>query len=132
MRLRGIGFGLAALLATAGPALAGTSLPENPVPTGSGNDVVPTISRGHEFAIMCDDIANPNSDVRVLMSVADAGNMPTDHSSIMATNQRVSRHAVSVQVPDMPEFANHTVNVRVFVTNGKGTKQCDAGRVRIG
>jgi hypothetical protein len=131
MRIAGIGFGIVVLLAAA-PAFAGTSLPENPVTTGSGNDTVPTISRGHEFAITCADIATANSDVRVLMSVADAGNQPTDHSSIMATTQHVSRHAVSVTVPDMPEFANHTVNVRVFVTSGKGTKQCDVGRVRIG
>ena len=102
------------------------------MPTGSGSDSVRTVARGHEFAIMCADIADTSSDVRVLMSVADAGNMPTDHSSIMATNQHVSRHAVSVTVPDMPEFANHTINVRVFVTNAKGTRQCDAGRVRVG
>jgi hypothetical protein len=130
MRIAGIGFGIAALLAAV-PALAGTSLPENPIATGSGN-AVPTVNRGTDFAITCNDIRAASSDVRVVMSLADNGDQPTGYSSIIATNQHVSRHAVSVTMPDMPDIVNHTVNVKVYVTDGKATRACDVGRVRIG
>ncbi len=33
--------------------------------------------------------------------------------------------------PDVPDIANHTVKVKVYVTDAKGTRACDAGRVRI-
>jgi len=59
------------------------------------------------------------------------GDAPTGYSSVLATNQTVARHAVHVQVPDVPDFANHTVDVKVYVTDAKGTHACDAGRVRI-
>jgi hypothetical protein len=130
MRITGIGFAIAALLATT-PAWAGISLPENPVNTGSG-DAVPTVNRGHDFAITCKDIKTADSDVRVVMSLADNGDQPNDHSSIIATNQHVSRHAVSVTMPDMADIVNHTINVKVYVTSGKGTHACDVGRVRVG
>ncbi len=98
---------------------------------GGGADV-PTVNRGQSFAISCDDIAAPNADVKVVMSLANPpGDQPTGYRAVMATNQTVARHAVNVRVPDVPNIANHTVTVKVYVTNGKIVKACDAGRVRI-
>jgi hypothetical protein len=98
--------------------------------TDLGGAGVPTVNRGDLFAISCDNIRAAGSDVRVVMSLA-TGEQPTGYSAVLATNQSVARHAVHVQVPDVPDIANHTVNVKVYVTDAKGTKACDAGRVHI-
>ncbi len=135
MRVLWIGF--AALLATSAPALANgiSTVPgqlrlyATPDMGGAG---IPTVSRGAQFAIACDGIKSGGDDVRVVMSLANPpGDQPTGYSAVLATNQTVARHAVHVQVPDVPDFANHTVSVKVYVTDAKGTKACDAGRVRI-
>ena len=89
-----------------------------------------TVNRGDQFAIACDDIKARGADVSVVMSLA-SGEQPTGYTAVLATDQRVARHAVQVRVPDMPDLANHTVNVKVYVTDAKGTKACDAGRVHI-
>jgi hypothetical protein len=34
-------------------------------------------------------------------------------------------------VPDLPDLAQHTVRVRVYVTDTNGVHSCNAGRVRI-
>ena len=134
MRLLAIGF--AALLATAAtPALAsGMSVESGRLMTYATTDMggasIPTVTRGTQFAIACDGIKSDGADVRVVMSL-DAAEASTGYSSVLATKQTVARHAVHVQVPDTPDLANHTVNVKVYVTDAKGTHACDAGRVRI-
>jgi hypothetical protein len=135
--MRVLALGFVALVATSAPALANgiTIQPHRIVSyatTELGGAPIPTISRGTEFAISCDGIKSDDSDVRVVMSLDGvAGDAPTGYSAVLATNQTVARHAVHVQVPDVPDFANHTVNVKVYVTDSKGTHACDAGRVRI-
>jgi hypothetical protein len=135
--MRALWIGFAALLASSAPAFANgiATMPgqlrtyANPDVGGAG---VPTVSRGTQFAIACDGIKSNGDDVRVVMSLANPpGDHPTGYSAVLATNQTVARHAVQVQVPDVPDLANHTVNVRVYVTDAKGTHACDAGRVRI-
>ncbi|HEY0107847.1 MAG TPA: hypothetical protein VGB91_17320 [Rhizomicrobium sp.] len=135
--MRALWIGCAALLATSAPAFANGidtvpghlrfyAAPE------MGGAAVPTITRGAQFAIACDGIKSGGDDVRVVMSLANPpGDEPTGYSAVLATNQTVARHAVHVRVPDVPDFANHTVDVRVYVTDAKGTHACDAGRVRI-
>jgi hypothetical protein len=136
--MRGLWIGFAALVASATPALA-NGIPVLPghfysyATTDLGGAGIPTVTRGAQYAIACDGIKSSGNDVRVVMSLdaTAAGEEPTGYSSVLATNQTVARHAVHVQVPDVPDFANHTVSVKVYVTDAKGTKACDAGRVRI-
>jgi hypothetical protein len=136
MRVLAIGF--AAIVAlSASPALAcGIDTIPGHLRTYATADLggtsIPTVTRGTEFAIACDGIKSNDSDVRVVMSLdAASGDEPTGYSSVLATQQTVARHAVHVQVPDVPDLANHTVTVKVYVTDAKGTHACDAGRVRI-
>ena len=135
--MRAIWLGLAALVVTSAPAIAGgiEVLPGHIVAyasADSGGAAIPTVNRGDQFAIACDGIKTPGADVRVVMSLANPpGEQPTGYAAVLATNQKVTRHSVAVQVPDVPDFANHTVSVKVYVTDSKGTKACDAGRVHI-
>ena len=135
--MRGFGIGFAILLATATPAFANgittiTARITSYAPADLGGDGIPVVTRGTQFAIACDGITSSGTDVRVVMSLDNtAGDRPTGYSAVLATRQTVARHAVQVQVPDVPDLANHTVNVKVYVTDAKGTRACDAGRVRI-
>ena len=133
--MRALWFGIAMLTATGAPALAngiqvvpGRIIPYATADMGGGG--IPTVNRGDLFAIACDDIKASGADVRVVMALSSA-DQPTGYTAILATNQKVARHAVHVQVPDVPDIANHTVNVKVYVTDAKGTRACDAGRVHI-
>ncbi|MEJ0025214.1 MAG: hypothetical protein WDN01_04210 [Rhizomicrobium sp.] len=133
--MRALGIAFAVLLATAAPAFANgiatiTARITTYAPADMGGDGIPTMTRGTQFAIACDGIASSSTDVRVVMSL-DGNDAPTGYSAVLATRQTVARHAVQVEVPDVPDLANHTVKVRVYVTDAKGTRACDAGRVRI-
>jgi hypothetical protein len=135
--MRGLGIGFAVLLATTAPAFASgiTTLGARITtyaPADLGGSGIPTVTRGEQFAIACDGIKSSGADVRVVMSLDNtAGDAPTGYTAVLATQQKVAHHAVQVLVPDVPDLANHTVKVKVYVTDAKGTKACDAGRVRI-
>ncbi len=135
MRVLGIGF--AVLLATASPSFASgittiSARITTYAPTDLGGSGIPTMSRGDQLAVACTGIESSGSDVRVVMSLDNSsGDAPTGYSAVLATKQTVVHHVVQFQVPDVPDLANHTVNVKVYVTDAKGTKACDAGRVRI-
>ena len=133
--MRALWIGIAMLTATGAPAFANgiQIVPGRLIPyatTDLGGGGIPTVNRGDLFAIACDDIKESGADVRVVMALSSA-DQPTGYTAILATNQKVARHAVHVQVPDVPDIANHTVNVKVYVTDAKGTRACDAGRVHI-
>ncbi len=133
MRLLLAGVALAALSCTPAMANGITVVPGRILSyatTDLGGAGVPTVNRGDLFAISCANIRARNTDVRVVMSLA-RGETPTGYSAVLATNQTVAPHAVHVQVPDVPDIANHTVTVKVYVTDAKGTRACDAGRVHI-
>ena len=135
--MRSILIATAALMAMSGSALANgiTAIPghiQSYASADLGGAGVPTVTRGTQFAISCDGIKSSGDDVKVVMSITSApGDEDTGYAAVLATQQTVERHAVHVQVPDVPNLANHTVSVRVYVTNGKSIKACDAGRVRI-
>ncbi len=135
--MRVLGLGFAILLATAAPAFAQSfeTLPgriSSYATSDFGGAGIPTVGRGTQFAIACNGIKSSGAQVSVVLSLdSAAGEPPTGYSSVLATNQTVARHAVHVQVPDVPDIANHTVDVKVYVTDAKGTRACDAGRVRI-
>ena len=133
--MRAFWIGMAIVAATSAPALANgiQVVPGHLIPyatTDMGGSGIPTVGRGELFAIACDDIKAGGANVSVVMSLS-AAEAPTGYTAILATNQKVARHAVHVQVPDVPDIANHTVNVKVYVTDAKGTRACDAGRVHI-
>ncbi|MEJ1970739.1 MAG: hypothetical protein WDN03_19235 [Rhizomicrobium sp.] len=135
--MRLIGIGLAAAMLAAAPAAAG-GIPSLPgslhtyAPAELGGGAVPVVARGAQFAVACDSIQAGSADVSVVMSLANApGDTPTGYSAVLATDQTIVQHSVSVLIPDVPDFANHTVDVKVYVTDTTGTHACDAGRVRI-
>ena len=136
--MRALWIGIAALAVTSAPAMAQgiQVVPGHIVPyasTDMGGADIPTINRGDQFAIGCDDIKPVGADVRVVMALSNTpGEVPTGYSAVLATNQQITSHSVKVHVPDLADLANHTVKVTVYVTDAKGTKACDAGRVHIG
>jgi hypothetical protein len=96
-----------------------------------GSDVTP-VNRGQSLAIACESIAAPGSDVRVVMSLDPVkGEEPTGFEAVLLTGQTVQGSAVHVRVPDLPDLVNHTVTLKVYVTDAKGTTACNAGHLRI-
>ncbi|HTP77401.1 MAG TPA: hypothetical protein VMJ73_10520 [Rhizomicrobium sp.] len=99
--------------------------------SNGGGDVT-RVSRGQEMAIECDGIAKPGADVSVVMSLDPMkGVSPTGYEAVLLTDQRVGGKAVHFRVPDTPDLAQHTVTLRVYVTDSKGTTECEAGHLRI-
>ena len=142
MRFALIGLGavtLSSAVALASPAisnelmlpLAGKAL-SYAAPDGGGG-AVPSITRGQSLGIACANADRAGADVRVVMQVArNTDDEPTGYDAVLATHQHVSHGAVHVQVPDVPGLSDHTVSVKVFVMDSRGTHICDGGRVRIG
>jgi predicted secreted protein len=134
--MRLIWIGLAAAALTASAALANDATCATNVQTYATTDLggpdIPVVSRGDQFAVACDSIRDAGADVSVVMTLTDpVGGDANGFSSVLATDQKIVQHSVNVQVPDLPDLANHTVSVKVYVTDAKGTRACDAGRVRI-
>jgi hypothetical protein len=100
--------------------------------TELGSDNIPVVSRGDRFAIACASIEANGADVRVVMKLDNPpGDRPTGYNAVLATDTTIVQHSVNVHVPDVPDLANHTVDVKVYVTDAKGTRACDAGRIRV-
>jgi hypothetical protein len=132
MRLIWIGLAAAALTATAALASdpnCGTNVQSYATSDLGGADI-PVVPRGDKFAVACDSIRATGADVSVVMTVTDPA-ADDGLGSVLATEQKIVQHSVNVQVPDLPDLANHTVSVKVYVTDAKGTSACDAGRVKI-
>lgn len=133
--MRILGF-LAVALVVATPALAQQNFTHrlrNIMPTDSDASV-PSMMPGDQMAIECDALATsaPNSDVRVVMTLTQAkGEGATGYKKLLATNEQVGKGAVRVRVPDAPDLPHHTVHVRVYVMDAKGTRACDGGTIRI-
>jgi hypothetical protein len=69
---------------------------------------------------------------RVVMALDSVkGEEPTGYEAVLLTGQTVEGHAVRVRVPDVPDLLNHTVTLRVYITDAKGTTSCNAGHLRI-
>ena len=101
-------------------------------PADDHGSSVPSVARGRALGIACADIRQAGALVQVVMQIAHAaGETATGYSAVLATEQKISDGMVHVRVPDVPGISQHTVNVRVYVTDSKGTHSCDGGRVRI-
>ncbi|MGA7676679.1 MAG: hypothetical protein WCA78_16730 [Rhizomicrobium sp.] len=141
MRLWLVGFvaGAAVLgAAMASPAIsselilpfAGKTAGYAPPDDRGGN--VPNVARGQTLGIACADVREAGAVVQVVMQIAHTmGETATGYDAVLATEQKVSDGAVHVRVPNLPDLSQHTVSVKVFVTDSKGTHSCDGGRVRI-
>jgi hypothetical protein len=141
MRLWFVGFvSCAAMLgaAMASPAvsnelmlpLAGKAANYAPLVDRGGS--LPSVARGQALGVVCSDVREAGAVVQVVLQIARAmGGTATGYSAVLATEQNVTDGTVHVRVPDVPGIAQHTVNVKVYVTGSKGTHSCDGGLVRI-
>lgn len=141
--IRVTAIGVTALCAAslaAGPALANgkpqiSSKIDHFAPLAPDEEVVPVVSPGEEIGIACDalEVAAPENDVRVVLTIsATPHDKPIKgYKKVLATNEQLMKGAVRVRIPEMPDLTNHTVNIDVYVVNAKGSKNCDAGHMRI-
>ncbi|MDE2181687.1 MAG: hypothetical protein KGJ78_01560 [Alphaproteobacteria bacterium] len=92
---------------------------------------LPVVTRGGSLGVACAEADRTGADVRVVMHVLpDAA--PPGFAAVLATEQTIDHGTVHVRVPNLPDLSHHTVSVKVYVMDSKGTHTCDAGRVRIG
>jgi hypothetical protein len=104
----------------------------NYAPLDDHGGSVPSVARGQALGIACADAREAGAVVQVVMQIASAvGETATGYNAVLATEQKIAGATVHVRVPDVPGIAQHTVNVKVYVTGSKGTHSCDGGRVRI-
>lgn len=100
--------------------------------SNGGSDITP-VDRGQELAIECANIGTPGAAVSVVMALDPVqGEAPTGYDAVLLTDQSIGGNAVHFRIPDMPGLTHHTVTIRVYVTNAKGTTACNAGHLRIG
>ena len=92
---------------------------------------VPAVKPGETFGITGDCImhAGAAEDIRVVFSLANAEG---GYKSILATEQAQDGGVLQVRAPDMPEVANHTVQVQLFVVGRDAPMICHAGTIHIG
>ncbi len=93
---------------------------------------IPNVGRGQDFKFSCSEIGRTGTDVRVVLKLdPQRGEDTPGYDAVMATDQTVESGTVRVRVPDVPGIANHTVDVKIFITDGHQTRSCDAGRIKI-
>lgn len=93
---------------------------------------IPNVARGQFLGIACSEAARNGVDVRVVMQFGPIpGEAPLGIGALLATEQKVKGGLVRVKVPTLPEIANHTADVKVYVIDKNGTSSCEAGRVKI-
>jgi hypothetical protein len=96
-----------------------------------GGETVRKVMRGDKLAIACDGLDLSSGDVRVVLNVDASGAKKLGYQGVLATDQTQDNGKLQIRVPDAPDLANHTVNVKVFVMNGSSATSCDAGTVRV-
>jgi len=95
---------------------------------GPATDVKP----GQTLSITGDCVAKVVSAdrLRVVLTLADT--TATGFRSVVPTEQMISGDTLQVLVPNMPEAANHTFQVEVFLLGEPMPAMCTAGSIRIG
>jgi hypothetical protein len=137
MRLMTFGCTLAAailtsLSATASDQLSTSGTASTYAPAQLGGSEVTLVDRGQDLAIQCGCLDLPGTDVSVVMALDPVqGETPTGYQKVLLTDETVGGHAVHVRVPDIPDLVNHTVTLRIYVTDAHGTTACNAGHLRI-
>ncbi len=101
----------------------------------NAGDTVPVVALGEEIGIACDALQYraPGNDVRVVLTISapPSSGTATGYRKVLATNQQLSKDAVHVRIPKIPDLLNHTVKIDVYVVSAKGARNCPAGRMRI-
>lgn len=104
-------------------------------PSASVSQDVPVVALGEEIGIACDALQYraPGNDVRVVLTISapPSSSAATGYRKVLATNQQLSKDAVHVRIPKIPDLVNHTVKVDVYVVSAKGASNCPAGSMRI-
>ncbi len=104
-------------------------------PFAHADQTVPVVALGEEIGIACDALQYraPGNDVRVVLTISapPSASAGTGYRKVLATNQQLSKDAVRVRIPKIPDLVNQTVKVDVYVVSAKGARNCPAGRMRI-
>ncbi len=101
-------------------------------PIDNGGETIRKVSRGAKLAIACDGVdLTAMSDVRVVLNVSQSGAKKLGYQGVLVTDQSVADGKLQIRVPDAPDFANNTVDVKVFMPSGDSAKSCDAGKLRV-
>lgn len=115
--------GLAAVCLLAAPAAAGQ------------DDALLTVAPGDEIGIACDalEYSAPDNDVRVVLTIsaAPSADPQPGFRKVLATNEELGHGSVHVRIPDVPDLADRTVQIDVYVVTATGARNCDAGHMRI-
>jgi len=116
------------VLATPSQAMV-TTLTDGP------DGAINLVHAGDAFDIVgdCFDMAQSSGEVRVVLALADkpsAANI--GYREVLATEEDIGDQSLRVQVPAMPEMANHTFHVRVYALGRAKPSVCDAGQVKVG
>jgi len=96
-------------------------------------EVVPFVNVGDQIGIACTALSksNPQSDVRVVLTIsAQPGDAP-GYNKVLATDEQVAHGAVRVRIPTVPDLEDHLVNVDVYVVGDQSSQSCNAGRMKI-
>jgi hypothetical protein len=96
-------------------------------------EVVTDVAPGDELVVACAPIEqrDADADVRVVLTISA---MPSESSpgykKVLATDEQLNKYAVRVRVPNVPDLADHTVNLNVYVV-GHNTSACDGGQLKV-
>jgi hypothetical protein len=123
----------AGLPAYACPAASRVQTIRSYVPSdAAGGETIKKVNRGDRLAVACDGIDFSSAgDLRVVLSVDATGAKKLGYQGVLATDQTRTDGKLQIVVPDAPNLANQTVDLKVFLMNGDSAKTCDAGRVRV-
>lgn len=96
-------------------------------------DSTPVVSLGEMIGIACEalEYSAPENDVRVVLTISAAPSDAVGFRKVLATEEQLSHGAVRVRIPEVPDLANHTVNVDVYVVGANGSHNCTAGQMHI-
>lgn len=124
----------------AGIALSAAALAMPPyanelmLPTGgiaAEKSTPPKAVRGQYIGVACANVELAKTEGIQVVLYMMPGETPTGYRGVLALDQQVTKGAVHVRVPDAPDFADHTVYVRVYYSDRGGRHYCDGGKVRI-
>jgi hypothetical protein len=99
-------------------------------PTGAAE-----VKPGETLSIVGDCVMPDRSpeNLRVVLTLTDAlAPIEPGFRSVLATEQEIRGNTLQVRVPDLPEAANRTFEVKVFRLGETSPEICSAGAIRIG
>lgn len=92
------------------------------------------VNPGDDIVIACTAVEKraAASDVRVVLTIsAEPGSPAAGFSKVLAMDEQVLNDAVRVRIPDLPNLADRTVGVDVYVVDSGIATHCGAGQVKI-